>query len=397
MRTRSQSRFVTLADPDYGNHAEQHNNRFERMQDFNNGASRPESPCALIKCWADHADPLPLSGRGTTTFNRSAADYAEIMEILVNQELVKVEKRCKARIEESIIGLNKRFSSINFFLELGDVSSLIKRLDKYRYVDYQFGIAPMIGDIKNISNGLSSSISAVNARLDSYRQPQAFRSKFKSVIPFSFPGGTQVTTATTQGLISLEVVMKGFMSVELPILSRYNRDYTIWLDQIGFHPDLATVYEAIPFSWMIDWFVPIGNYLESMSSSWLNPQINFTGSISTKYTFSGHTDSSNPNTVYPDYDIIPGQRLITFNGRGYKRTPVSSLIVGSSGSKFVLGLGLDSLSKTALLSDIFGPTKAAKSPPSSRNKYLDGLQETFLPGTLNKKFRKKLYLPADYI
>ena len=41
---------------------------------------------------------------------------------------------------------------------------------------------------------------------------------------------------------------------------------SIALDWLGFHPDLATAWDLIPFSFVIDYLLPIGDYLESFRS-----------------------------------------------------------------------------------------------------------------------------------
>lgn len=39
--------------------------------------------------------------------------------------------------------------------------------------------------------------------------------------------------------------------------------YNTLFDRLGFHPDLATVWDLTPYSFLVDYALPIGNYLES--------------------------------------------------------------------------------------------------------------------------------------
>ena len=46
-----------------------------------------------------------------------------------------------------------------------------------------------------------------------------------------------------------------------------------WLDSLGINPTVANVWEIIPFSFVIDWFVDVGGFLEQYSTEWEQPAI----------------------------------------------------------------------------------------------------------------------------
>lgn len=389
MRTRIKTDFIDLYHwPSQTSVPVRHAVGFSKMIDVNNGKSRPESPCDMVKArmFPPEAPPMMINGDRRHTTLIEASFYADTFRSEVLTKVGEHEKSLVNRVESKKLALTKRFSSINFFAELTDVSTLIKSLDRFRYVDYQFGISPVIDDIKNISNGLTTSISSINARLAAYKKPTPISESFNSTYLVQLPKGfTNESSGIVSGFITIKSRFKGLFDVELPLLSRYNQDYMLWLDNIGFHPDLSTVYEATPFSWLIDWFLPIGPYLESFNKSWLNPTINFTGSISSTYTFSGSLVSDDFGSVFTDpKHHLPHQTIQEFEGSGYIRTPVSQKILGSGMPRVLkLGLGLDSLSKIALLSDIFGPTSAPKKNSSSRDRFVrayDKLSHPFQRG-----------------
>lgn len=360
MRTRNHARYNTSYSPVTGGYTNEYNTFYEEIIDVNNGALRPESPCDLIKCWTTPSQDGVLYENGSRQFlHWPAFSQASYFREAARQKLGDFEVTVNELVLRKQIGLNERFSSINFFLELGDVADLIKGLDRYRYIDYRFGIAPMISDMKDIKTHLDTSIAAVNRRLDAFAQPipLTFTKTYHTGGSIPYPFVDSVMNFD----IDVRCSFKGTFRAELPILSRYNRDYTLWLDQIGFHPDLATVWEAVPFSWLIDWFVPIGDSLEAMSGSWMNPSIIFTGSTHCTYNVSSTHTVSPRGYISSDLSLpVAGSFVDSSVATGYIRNPLSNVTLNSKRPKFTLGLGLDSLGKAALLSDIFGPTKAAE-------------------------------------
>jgi hypothetical protein len=52
------------------------------------------------------------------------------------------------------------------------------------------------------------------------------------------------------------------------------------LDLIGFHPDLLTVWETIPLSFLVDYFLPIGDFLDKFVRGGWTYQVQFSGFVS---------------------------------------------------------------------------------------------------------------------
>lgn len=395
MRTRQRTGFDPKL-PVTGGFTSEYNTFYQEVQDVNNGRTRPESPCDMVKSWVTPNN-SPLfkvdHSEAGQYIHYPAFAHARFCRDLARQKMRDFEGLAKSRILERELLLSKRFSAINFFLELKEVGSMAKALDRYRYVDWSFGIAPFIDDIKNISTRFDSSIAAINSRLDAYSRPVPISLAQTYHIGATDVLGVYPSTYTEidfQG--EVKCAFNGTLHVELPILSRYNRDYTIWLDQIGLHPDLSTVWEAVPFSWMIDWFVPIGNYLEGLSESWLSPQLIFNGSSHCTYTFSGsHTVKSSPlvNQGYLPDDWRKGQHIADSFTTGYIRAPLVEHELTVKRKEFKLSLGLDSLHKTALLSDIFGPSRAPEKRSKSREKFIRAYDKLSYPFQKGQKVRKK--------
>lgn len=330
----------------------------QRTEDVNNGRSRPNSPCRMVKTWLKPYE-VPTS-HGTDWYGYPAGYYSVLVEQMVDLQRDKYLRSLQKEVNQKMIGLQERWSSINFFAELGDIGGMIKSLEKYRYVDYQFGFQPFFNDLREISGRLNTSISSINRQLQTYAKPipMSFSRNFyfgDFRENFGFYGGdAHRITYGGNGRCSFN----GTVRIELPIFQRYNVDTMLWLDQIGFHPDLATAWEATPFSWMVDWFLPIGESLTNRSASWLNPDIFLDGSYSTTFTANveSYTNFSNFYGKVTERGHLINEAITT----GYIREPLVNSQLTIKQKPIRLSLGLDSIGKIALLSDIFGPTKSRR-------------------------------------
>jgi len=73
------------------------------------------------------------------------------------------------------------------------------------------------------------------------------------------------------------------------------------LDRIGFHPDLATAWDLVPFSFVLDYVIPLGNYLESWRG-WVS-EMTFTGWKTIKVEGTFH-DSWDVGYTYEPYELV---------------------------------------------------------------------------------------------
>lgn len=68
----------------------------------------------------------------------------------------------------------------------------------------------------------------------------------------------------------------------------------IFLDEIGFHPDLQVLWELTPLSFVVDWFVPVGQALNAVHPrGWFVPKVRFFG----QRTYKAQCDLYSPATV----------------------------------------------------------------------------------------------------
>jgi hypothetical protein len=84
------------------------------------------------------------------------------------------------------------------------------------------------------------------------------------------------------------------------------------LDLIGLHPDILTLWEAKPLSFLVDYFLPIGDFLDNFARGGWVSSARFTGFVSEKYGISF-------NSAYPNDTI-----LTLYRTSGYTRQVVKN-------------------------------------------------------------------------
>lgn len=118
---------------------------------------------------------------------------------------------------------------------------------------YSFGLKPLVGDLDNIVKMLASGnqddqtfdLVAVATRTYNDSQTRSFNYGIKG---------------TSSMLTKCEITCKYKMRVKIP--STATRNATL----LGLTNPAEVAWELIPFSFVVDWFLPIGNYLASVDS-----------------------------------------------------------------------------------------------------------------------------------
>lgn len=159
-----------------------------------------------------------------------------------------------------------------------------------RYLNYKFNIAPLVSDIGSIYAALSRTEKRINDLVSRagrpqkkhfvfqwYEFPDVFEDKPLSGPP-AYPGGAvQIMSCRHTRHVDYDATI--FRS-----LLEYNYNYTTYqaeharllghLDAFGINLNPAIIWNAIPWSFVVDWVVGIGPFLDSLKTQNLKPQIN---------------------------------------------------------------------------------------------------------------------------
>lgn len=170
------------------------------------------------------------------------------------------------KVTQKVTGqLKNDFNLINFLLELDDFKTLFERWQGVSqfWLRWSFGISPMIEDAKAVAKQLYNQATRLNGLAE--KLERGFRAGTKKgpmKFTYVYDTGSQGELEwTISGTITLRwtCFVQGFFHGSL--VSRF-------LDAIGFYPTFSTAWNAVPFSFIIDYFIPIGDALASQESSW---------------------------------------------------------------------------------------------------------------------------------
>jgi hypothetical protein len=148
------------------------------------------------------------------------------------------------------------------------------------YLNYQFGIAPTVDVIKDFRDTMNNRDAIMRQyQRDSARlirrqyqwEPQIATTRTESSIPcrtvgeglntYQNPGGTLITITTTKQ----EFKFSGAFRYSIPKGS-FPREIAE-LDRLyGVKPGVSTAWELLPFSWLVDYFAPVGGVLSNMDA-----------------------------------------------------------------------------------------------------------------------------------
>jgi hypothetical protein len=212
---------------------------------------------------------------------------------------------------------NNEFELLPFLFDLDSTLSMfsLKFLRELSYGSFTWGIMPFISDLKALLNSLRDIFTSSRARFSSCTPISRKRDLFHSQsLDASWPAGKYFPAVLS--IVSV-VRAKGYTVYTVPDLSRPLNKALFLLDELGVHPDVKTAWDIIPLSFVVDYFIPIGDLLESIHSrGWGSTSTAFTGTFSLKADVT-YTLSNVENGV---------QRYLPITGvsRVYRRSPVES-------------------------------------------------------------------------
>jgi hypothetical protein len=122
------------------------------------------------------------------------------------------------------------------------------------FLAYRYGITPLVSD-------LSGSVEAIAEYFDS--NPKVYtRSRSRVLID----NGNQAATTILNDFSRKVLVDKVSIEIAYKVTYAIEGLGTRRLTELGFTNPVNVEWELVPFSFVVDWFLPIGNYLRSLTS-----------------------------------------------------------------------------------------------------------------------------------
>jgi len=206
-----------------------------------------------------------------------ALDYATSGHIVIGWE-----RYASAALQSMLPSFRESNSLVNFLLELRDLKRIVEVWKKGRdvgyqvanaYLSYSFGVLPLVSDIVKIVDGLTNFRKRVRELRDGAKREQV--SHFRIPIYVELPSESVVYA---EGGTAYEVVRKHEWEVRPVYTATCRFAYQFpepfdsmtkveaLLDLLGVRPDLSIVWNAIPYSFAVDWVVRVGEFLGTLST-----------------------------------------------------------------------------------------------------------------------------------
>lgn len=183
-------------------------------------------------------------------------------------------------IEAMTPSMESGFSLANFLYEIRDIKTLLKWWDRGKTtfrnlsqgtLNYSFGLIPFIGDMKRIYEGLST----FNERL---QRLKAGAGKL-NVRHYSEETGEDEWSDQFSGthweardqFTGHSIVYTASMTYtyQYPEIDRMQSAVYGLLDTLGLQLNAWIIWEAIPYSFVIDWFFNVGDFLNQYRKKWI--------------------------------------------------------------------------------------------------------------------------------
>lgn len=158
------------------------------------------------------------------------------------------------------------------------------------YLEYSFNVKPLVSDIRGVISALSQTSKRINDLISrsGRRQKRHFVWTWQEYSQLTEP---EVSGAYWDWRYLHQTLQSGFyqrtVSYQPTVFHaevEYNYDYTPYqienaqtlakLDALGVNINPAIIWNALPWSFVVDWVLSIGPYLESMGVQNMEPKIN---------------------------------------------------------------------------------------------------------------------------
>jgi hypothetical protein len=216
---------------------------------------------ASVAAWTSFGNSIPINGDGVLSSN--AQGYINDAFYAVKPDLTSL-------------------SIPNFLLELRDLPKLFQlwktklaalvNLARAR-LNWSFGWKPFVADLETIKETLLSvylqCVEWNRKAGDLIHRKHAFDPVSDTASGnFVYPSGTHKAywSGSMDGRITAHLVFK---TLKIPELETMETILKVYLDALGFELNPKIIWDAIPFSFVLDWFFEVGGWLQRFKSDTL--------------------------------------------------------------------------------------------------------------------------------
>lgn len=321
-----------------------------------------------VGCFAlpdDHTDHTNVVKAGLVAFDSPSA-VLNLISSAVGHSGFNWGNFAQRAIEKMTPTLESGFSLGNFLFELKEIKSLVKWWNSGRsYMDnlanntlnYSFGLRPFLMDLRNLAKGLYKfreklaelKAGAGKLQVRHYSEETSYLDgdTFLASGAMEYRGNWFVPkckwTATMVYTYQFPEIDKGLNDLYRLYVNENTstEEFLALLDSIGANLNPQIIWDAIPYSFVVDWFFNVGDWLRQWRRKWIEVALTIKDfGVSVKFPYHGYTEfrlaGFRPSAWLPRHE---------FFGSYYHRFPLKiddrSFTVSQTGEltfrKFILG------------------------------------------------------------
>jgi len=164
----------------------------------------------------------------------------------------------------------------------------LSRADKFladQYLNFQFGIMSVVQAVQGVLKLPEKAAKKFNHFLKAQGKPSTSRSKrtFKdssswdapwlTLYDFGLPNDGELTNARYSYKSETEVRLTLVQTIKFPPVAVPKLSDKNYRKILGLQPNVKLIYDLIPFTWLIDWFTGLGDYVNLVDMIFQDPQI----------------------------------------------------------------------------------------------------------------------------
>lgn len=207
--------------------------------------------------------------KGWSPFNRDYTLFRNIVELKdIPHSITQLRKTVKD-FRQLYVSLSTSPSLRKIIFDLKGAAKNIPN----EYLSYHFGWKQTYKDIVDLLNSPAKTAKKINFLIDRAGKPTTFRSKRQFVSGESGVSGYDYELLRDEFLLSgdgaqsriereseLRLVINA--TFDFPPISSVRFRNDLWVERLGVLPRVTDVYNLIPWTWLIDYFSGVGNYIE---------------------------------------------------------------------------------------------------------------------------------------
>jgi hypothetical protein len=191
-------------------------------------------------------------------------------------------------LKDSLQNLRSLYVSLHTSPSLRKIIFDLKKTAKdipNEYLSYHFGWKQTYKDVMDLLDAPNKISKKINLLIARSGQPTTFRTKRKFVSGESGISGwdyellpNETFRDSSDGVSSriereseLRLVIN--TTFDFPPISSPKFRFNLWLDRLGIAPRVTDVYNLIPWTWLVDYFTGVGNYIECIDNLYHDPSL----------------------------------------------------------------------------------------------------------------------------